>query len=167
MHIAKRYPLPLPVKIRQGLSKECVGLAQNISKSGIWVERCAIQPIVGAPIRVQLLLFEGNRGLALRAEVVRHTESGGFAARFTSLDQRMQRSLEAVLEGLADQSDDDDDGPPTITRSLALRLEPDVCELLSRIAKSERMDPADLLRECALQGLLKFDKRRISVQPPD
>ena len=79
----------------------------------------------------------------------------------------MQRALEAVLQGLADQSDDDDDTAPTMTRSLALRLGRDVCELLNRTAKSEGIDPSDLLRECALEGLLEFDGRRISVQQPD
>ena len=134
--VGKRYALPLPVRIHHGLSDGCVGLVRNISESGLWVERCAIQPIVGALVRMELLLFRGSRGLSLRAEVVRHTEGGGFAARFTSLDRSTQGSLQAVLQGLADQSDDDDDGPQTMTRSLSLSLGDDVCEVLSRIANS-------------------------------
>lgn len=163
---AIRYALPLPVKVSRGLSAESRGLARNISRSGVWVEHCSFLPDVGTPIRVEVALFGGRRGLMLRAEVVRHAEGGGFAARFTSLDAQMERALERLLEGLAGEPTAGDSEPPTISGSLALRLGTEVCELLTKIARNEGMDPAELLRECALQGLLKFNGRRISVRSP-
>lgn len=99
--VERRFDLPITVELEDATQLLGRGRVQNMSSSGLWIDRADVRPPVGAEIRVNLMLPGSGSGLALAACVVRHCEGSGFAARFCDLSQSVQDALRVLLEVLA------------------------------------------------------------------
>jgi hypothetical protein len=71
------------------------GRLRNLSISGARIEGSEHRPEIGTPLVVQLFPLPGVMPLHVFAEVVRETETGGFAVRFRSSEakRRMLRLM--------------------------------------------------------------------------
>ena len=152
---APRFELPIPVSVRQSDGEVARGLIKNISASGVWIENSGFIPEIGSRFSLKLLFLEPSRGIRLRAEVVRYTGSGGFAAKFLSLNPQSESVLRLLLPALADECDDDET-VTTWTGELLGRLGPDLHSLLGSLAEENGTNPSDLLKTCTRKGLLKI-----------
>ena len=76
------------------------GRVHDISGTGARIEDTPLKPAVGADVRVTFVLSLDRPGFEVLGEVVRFTETGGFAISFSAVDPR----LRAVLIELADRA---------------------------------------------------------------
>lgn len=146
---AARFRLPLTIGIVHRPIKKSLGLARNISGSGVWIQNAEFRPPMGDRIEVNVLIPGLRQALRLCAEVVRYTGESGFAAQFLFLDSKMQKALQALLEVLAREIQEDE-APTEVVLSpeLVQRLDPEVERLLELIAEREGRDAEDLLGNC-------------------
>ncbi len=94
--VAERYEACLPVEFRCG-SIHGKGRLLNASLAGARIEAVTGQPFPGEEIRLFLWLPSSPESVELSAQVVRHTETGGFAVRFHKLDIAALRVLRTAL----------------------------------------------------------------------
>ena len=73
------------------------GTIRDISTSGARIEEIDDRPGIGTPLVVQLFMFPNQHPVTLVANVVRETESGGFAVEFDGLDDRTRSLLHLTL----------------------------------------------------------------------
>ncbi len=92
--LEQRFDLRMPIDY-ESCGTQSKGLLWDISTTGARIEETS-QPELGTEIKLTLAFFPGATPVALRAEVVRHTESG-FAAKFHHLDQRTRKLLSVAL----------------------------------------------------------------------
>jgi len=71
------------------------GRVTNISLSGARVERSDAEPPIGTSMVVALSTMPGRSAVKVFAEVVRRTDTGGFAVRFNAADatRRLMRLM--------------------------------------------------------------------------
>ena len=74
------------------------------SLSGARIEQVTRLPARGQGLRLLLHLAPSKGPLEVHGEVIRHTETGGFAVRFCEFDTRTLRVLRAVLPRLEELS---------------------------------------------------------------
>jgi len=84
------------VRIGAGVYK-CDGTVQDMSSTGARVEGATFEPTEGARVDLELALFQDSEAIRLQAQVVRKTETGGFAVCFLAPDPRTQQLLRAAL----------------------------------------------------------------------
>ncbi len=94
--VAERYDACLPVEFCRG-SIHGKGRLLNASLAGARIEAVTEQPFPGEEIRFFLWLPSSLESVELSAQVVRHTETGGFAVRFHKLDIAALRILRTAL----------------------------------------------------------------------
>jgi hypothetical protein len=75
------------------------GRIANLSISGARIEESDERPEVGTPLVVQLFPLPGVVPLHVFAEVVRATETGGFAVRFRSSEAKRRMLRLMTLSG--------------------------------------------------------------------
>ena len=68
----------------------------DLSASGARIEDCEQRPEEGTRIRLKFCFFEGADPQTLRGEVVRKTNTGGFAVEFQGLEPRTKGILRIV-----------------------------------------------------------------------
>lgn len=93
---AGRYGAHLPVELHCGLWIG-YGSITDVSLSGARIELVSYRPLPGKRVRILLCLDQAQSPVELPAEVVRFTETEGFAVRFLDLDVGMLIILRAVL----------------------------------------------------------------------
>ncbi len=97
---APRFSLGIPARYQvRGEDLTATGRIENISKSGALVDDQSYEVPVGSRVRLSFSLYPDSRPLQLSAEVVRIATSG-FAVRFTNVDPRNRKLLEAALPKL-------------------------------------------------------------------
>ena len=153
--VAPRFELPIPVKIRRPDGFVADARIKNISATGCRIETSKFVPRIGSQFSLKLLFLAPNGSIRLRAQVVRHTGGGEFAARFLSLTPRLEGALRMVLPALASECGDDET-VTTWTGELLGRLGPDLHSVLGLLANETGTSPSDLLRACTRKGLLKI-----------
>ncbi len=75
---------------------EGVGEVQNISSSGLLLERCSSPPKPGHTVWVRTSYFPGSTEVPIESHVVRTTDTG-FAVRFVNLTPAAQRVIGQLL----------------------------------------------------------------------
>ncbi len=105
--VAKRDGARLPVEFHCGVLLG-YGTMIDISLSGARIEEVDRRPPVGKKLKLLLRLSQSNGSLEVPAEVVRHTESGGFAVRFPDTNVQVLRILRSFLDLLAGLSEKQD-----------------------------------------------------------
>ncbi len=132
--IAPRYRLQVPVRISADHRKG-EGTTEDMSASGVRVENSNIKPADGLKVELKFAFFPNSPPISISAEVVRTTESGGFAARFYDLDWRMQRVLRAILPTVGGRVEDSYDDTASFSGKLVADLGPELhrdCVLAAR-----------------------------------
>jgi hypothetical protein len=92
---ARRFPLRAPASYRCG-TLEGVGEVQNISSSGLLLERCSSPARAGLTVWLRASYFPGSIEVPIESQVVRTTDSG-FAVRFVNLTPRVARLIGQIL----------------------------------------------------------------------
>ncbi len=80
----------------RGEDRATTGRIENISKAGALLDEQSCEVPVGSRVRLSFSLYPDSRPLQLSAEVVR-VDTGGMAVRFTDVDPRNRKLLEAAL----------------------------------------------------------------------
>ncbi len=94
---APRFSLGIPARYQvRGEDLTATGRIENISKSGALLDDQSSEVPVGSRVRLSFSLYPDSRPIRLSAEVVRIAASG-FAVRFTDVDPRNRKLLEAAL----------------------------------------------------------------------
>ncbi len=94
---APRFSVEIPAHYQvRGEDLMATGKIQNISKSGALLDDQSYEVPVGSRVRLSFSLYSNSRPLRFSAEVVRIATSG-FAVRFTDMDPRNRKLLEAAL----------------------------------------------------------------------
>ena len=94
--VSQRFSACVPVEFH-GAVLAGKGNMVNGSLSGARIEQVTQLPARGQGLRLLLYLAPSNGPLEVHGEVIRHTETGGFAVRFCELDAQIVRVLRAVL----------------------------------------------------------------------
>lgn len=92
---ATRFALRAPASYRCS-DLEGIGEVQNISSSGLLLERCSIPPREGTTVWLRASYFPGSIEVPIESKVVRVTESG-FAVRFVNLTPNVSRLIGHIL----------------------------------------------------------------------
>jgi hypothetical protein len=92
---ARRYSLRAPASYR-GEAFEGVGEVQNISSSGMLIERCSAPAREGLTVWLRASYFPGSTEVPIESRVVRTTDSG-FAVRFVNLTPVVTRLIGHIL----------------------------------------------------------------------
>jgi hypothetical protein len=92
---ARRYPLRAPASYRSD-AFEGVGEVQNISTSGMLIERCSAPAREGLTVWLRASYFPGSTEVPIESQVVRTTDSG-FAVRFINLTPVVTRLIGHIL----------------------------------------------------------------------
>jgi hypothetical protein len=92
---ATRFSLRAPASYR-GSEIEGIGEVQNISSSGLLLERCSAPLREGATVWLRASYFPGSIEVPIESKVVRTTESG-FAVRFVNLTPRVAQLIGHIL----------------------------------------------------------------------
>jgi hypothetical protein len=92
---AMRFTLRAPVTYR-GTAFEGVGEVQNISSSGLLLERCSAPAREGLTVWLRASYFPGSTEIPIESQVVRTTDSG-FAVRFVNLTPVVSRLIGHIL----------------------------------------------------------------------
>jgi hypothetical protein len=92
---ATRYSLRAPASYRCD-AFEGVGEVQNISRSGLLLERCSAPAREGLTVWLRASYFPGSTEVPIESQVVRTTESG-FAVRFVNLTPVVTRLIGHIL----------------------------------------------------------------------
>jgi hypothetical protein len=92
---APRFALRAPASYR-GSEVEGVGEVQNISSSGLLLDRCSTPPREGATVWLRASYFPGSIEVPIESKVVRITRSG-FAVRFVNLTPNVTRLIGHIL----------------------------------------------------------------------
>jgi len=92
---APRFSLRAPASYR-GEAFEGVGEVQNISSSGMLIERCSAPAREGLTLWLRASYFPGSTEIAIESQVVRTTGSG-FAVRFVNLTPRVAQLIGHIL----------------------------------------------------------------------
>ncbi len=94
---APRFSLGIPARYQvRGEDLTATGRIENISKSGALLDEQSYEVPVGSRVRLSFSLYPDSRPLQFSAEVVR-IATCGFAVRFTNVDPRNRKLLEAAL----------------------------------------------------------------------
>ena len=94
---APRFCLGIPARYQvRGEDLTATGRIENISKSGALLDEQSREVPVGSRVRLSFSLYPDSRPLQLSAEVVR-VDTSGMAVRFTDVDPRNRKLLEAAL----------------------------------------------------------------------
>ncbi len=83
--VTERYPAILPIEFHRGVLVG-YGNVMNISLSGARIEEVNYRPLLGKRLKLLVCLDQAKEPVELLAEVVRFTESEGFAVKFPDLD---------------------------------------------------------------------------------
>ena len=83
--VTERYPAILPIEFHRGVLVG-YGNVMNISLSGARIEEVNYRPLLGKRLKLLVCLDQAKEPVELLAEVVRYTESEGFAVKFPDLD---------------------------------------------------------------------------------
>ena len=144
--IAPRYRLEVPVRISTD-QRRGEGTTADMSASGVRVESSNIRPPDGLKIELRFAFFPNSPPIRISAEVVRTTESGGFAARFYDLDWRMQRVLRAILPTVgAGKVEDPYDDTASFSGKLIADLGPELHRDCALAARSQDKSLKDWFR---------------------
>ena len=96
---AKWFPAHVRAEFRCGeLSGR--GRLVQLSTSGALLEEVDRQPPTGQSLSLLLYLVSSTEPLKVSAEIVRHTETGGFEATFSKLNARTSQGLRTLLPRL-------------------------------------------------------------------
>ena len=74
------------------------GRVHDISAVGARIEDTPLKPAVGAHVRVTFVLSLDRPGFEVLGEVVRFTDTGGFAISFSAVDPRLRNVLIELAE---------------------------------------------------------------------
>ena len=74
------------------------GRVFNVSETGLRIEDCPLRPQIGKRARVNFALSPDHEPFTFEAEVVRHTETGGFAVAFIAVDPRFRTLIGSLAE---------------------------------------------------------------------
>ncbi len=143
--IAPRYRLQVPVRISDSQRKGA-GTTADMSASGVRVENSNIRPPDGLKIELRFAFFPNSPPIKISAEVVRTTETGGFAARFYDLDWRMQRVLRAILPTVGGKVEDAYDDTASFSGKMVADLGPELHRDCVLAARSQEMSLKDWIR---------------------
>ncbi len=143
--IAPRYRLEVPVRISTD-QRRGEGTTGNMSASGVLVENSNMRPPDGLKIELKFAFFPNSPPISILAEVVRTTESGGFAARFCDLDWRMQRVLRAILPTVGGRVEDSYDDTASFSGKLVADLGPELHRDCVLAARSKCVSLKDWIR---------------------
>lgn len=113
-----------------GLSE---GSVQDISVSGARIEGTTVRPAEGSMVRLGFSFYAEALPVPMRAQVVRHTETGGFAVRFDDVDFRTQILLRALLPQVGS------DGASGPDSGSVEELRPELLHACTQLAKAEGM----------------------------
>ncbi len=144
--IAPRYRLNVPVRISANHRKG-EGRVEDMSASGVRVENSNIRPPDGLKVVLKFAFFPNSPPISISAEVVRTTESGGFAARFFDLDWRMQRVLRAILPTVGGKVEDSYDDTASFSGKMVADLGPELHRDCVLAARSKEMSLKDWIRK--------------------
>jgi hypothetical protein len=92
---APRFSLRAPASYRCD-DLEGVGEVQNISSSGMLLERCSAPAREGLTVWLRASYFPGSTEVPIESKVVRTTDSG-FAVRFVNLTPTVARLIGHIL----------------------------------------------------------------------
>ncbi len=107
--LSERYSACVPVEFH-GVVVVGKGTMVNDSLSGACIEQVTPLPARGQGLRLLLYLASSGSPLEVHGEVIRHTETGGFAVRFCEPDVRVLRILRTILPRLEELSKRQDRG---------------------------------------------------------
>ncbi len=93
---APRFSIQVPTEYEHANTPVGTGRTENVSVSGVLVERTSAEFPIDTELRMRFSFFSGSFATAFTAAVVRHTESG-FAARFVDLDTAQIEVLQRAL----------------------------------------------------------------------
>ena len=71
------------------------GLTENVSLSGVLIERASVSIAIQTEIRLRFSFFMGSFGTEFRGTVVRHTEDG-FAVQFSEMNEAQLEVLQML-----------------------------------------------------------------------
>jgi hypothetical protein len=74
------------------------GRIYDVSATGLRVEECGIVPAVGESTKLTFVLSVEQPAFEVQAQVVRHTETGGFAVTFVAVEPRFRDLVAALAE---------------------------------------------------------------------
>jgi hypothetical protein len=93
---SERHKVSVPAAFAEGRSERS-GRLLDLSETGMRIEGIESPPAVGTHLRLSVSPLPNVPPLELEGEVVRLTETGGFAARFRPADDATERLLRLVL----------------------------------------------------------------------
>ena len=73
-----------------------VGRIYDVSATGLRVEECDVRPPLGDHTRLTFVLSVDQPAFEVEAQVVRHTESGGFAVSFVAVEPRLRELVSSL-----------------------------------------------------------------------
>ena len=82
---APRFNIHVPTEYEHVNTPAGTGHTENVSVSGVLVERTSAELPIDTELRMRFSFFQGSFATVFTAAVVRYTE-GGFAARFVNVD---------------------------------------------------------------------------------
>ena len=135
---AHRYGLGVDVGI---LSEhgQMRGSVENMSVSGARIEGAGIQPPKGESLKLGFCLHVEALPVPIRATVVRHTDSGGFAVEFENVDFRTQLLLRALLPRVSGEDSSVDVESGMNDSRLDMNLDPELHAACARKAEESGM----------------------------
>ena len=104
---AERYSARLPVEFHCG-ALVGYGWIMDMSLSGARLAEVSYWPLLGKRLRILLCLDQAKGSMEVPAEVVRYTETEGFAVRFPFLNPNEVKILRMILARIEELSDKQD-----------------------------------------------------------
>ncbi len=131
----ERYKLRVQVGI---LSEDgqALGSVHDISVTGARIEGAPVVPPEGTELRLGFSFYAYALPVPIRGQVVRHTETGGFAVDFKEVDFRTQILLQALLPKFSREQEVLDVAPPP-NPPLELELPPELLGACCKLAEAE------------------------------
>jgi hypothetical protein len=93
---APRFEIQVPTEYEHANTSAGTGHTENVSVSGVLVERSSAELPIDTELRMRFSFFHGSFATVFTAAVVRYTEDG-FAARFVQLGTDQIEVLQRAL----------------------------------------------------------------------
>lgn len=148
--VAPRYHFRVPVRLTWS-GQSATAMVQDMSSSGARVEEASCDPPEGTRLHLEFSFFVGSASIPLGGEVVRTTETGGFAVRFTNVDARKSELLRVLLPKVASARLEHEEQVSTFSGQLVSNLGPRLHNACHDAARAEGLTLNEWIK-AKLQG---------------
>ena len=137
---APRYEFRTPVAILSSYRKS-EGMLWDMSTAGARIEKVDLEPMEGERLSIEFSFFPGSPPVQLAGNVVRRTETGGFAIEFSRMSSRMHQILCCLLPKVASgRIEEEESGETSYSGQMMANVGPELHEACVRAAETASLD---------------------------